>query len=400
MVGTQTGLGGRPEGDGEVLLELAIVVPTFKERDNVRPLLACLDRVLGDVPHEVIFVDDDSPDGTAHLIRQISLERPDVRVIQRIGRRGLGSACVEGMLATAAPYIAVMDADLQHDESILPEMLRVAKADPKVDLVVASRNIEGGSMGEFAKSRVGLSNMGRTISNMVCRCEVSDPMSGFFLLRRRFMEEVIPNVSAIGFKILVDLISSSERPVVLREVPYRFRNREHGESKLDTLVLVEYLQLVADKMIGQWIPPRFVLFGAVGLVGAVLYLALLALLYQAANVDFRTSLVVATIAAMTANFLLNNMVTYRDRRLKGAALITGLLSFYAACSVGAFVSVRVSEMARQSGVHWLLAGAAGVVIASIWNYSMTQFFTWRISRKAQQKRRAGGLVERSQVSSL
>ena len=382
------------------MLELAIVVPTFKERDNVRPLLACLDRVLAGVPHEVVFVDDDSPDGTAHLIRQISLERPDVRVLQRIGRRGLGSACVEGMLATAAPYIAVMDADLQHDESILPEMLRVIKAEPNVDLVVASRNIEGGSMGEFAKSRVGLSNLGRKISNMVCRCEVSDPMSGFFLLRRRFMEEVIPNVSAIGFKILVDLIASSARPVVLREVPYKFRNREHGESKLDTLVMVEYLQLVADKMIGQWIPPRYVLFGAVGLVGAALYMALLALLYRVLELDLRNSLLIATLAAMTSNFLLNNMVTYRDRRLKGTRLITGLLSFYGACSIGAVVSVRLTELAQQSGVNWFLAGAMGVIVASIWNYSMTQFFTWRISRKAQQKRRAGGLVERSQVSSL
>jgi dolichol-phosphate mannosyltransferase len=311
-------------------------------------------------------------------------------VLQRIGRRGLASACVEGMLATAAPYIAVMDADLQHDEKILPEMLRTIKADSKVDLVVASRNIEGGSMGEFAKSRVAISDMGRKLSNMVCRCEVSDPMSGFFLLRRNFMEEVIPNVSAIGFKILVDLISSSQRPVVLREVAYQFRNREHGESKLDTLVLVEYLQLVADKMVGQWIPPRFVLFGAVGMVGVALYLALLALFYRGMHMDFRISLVIATLAAMTSNFLLNNMVTYRDRRLKGGALIVGLLTFYVACSVGALVSIRVSELIEQSGLHWLVAGAAGILIASIWNYSMTQFFTWRISRKAQQKRRAGG----------
>ncbi len=373
------------------MLELAIVVPTFKERDNVQPLLTCLDRALQGISFEVIFVDDDSPDGTASLIRQISLTRPNVRVLQRLGRRGLASACVEGMMATAAPFIAVMDADLQHDESILPEMLAKVKADDSVDLVVASRNIEGGSMGEFAKSRVAVSNLGRKVSNMVCRCEVSDPMSGFFLLRREFMEEVAPNVSAIGFKILVDLISSCRRPVVLREVPYRFRNRAHGESKLDTLVLVEYLQLVADKMIGRWVPPRFVLFGAVGLVGAGLYLVLLALLYRLVNLDFRVSLLVATIAAMTSNFLLNNMVTYRDRRLKGAALFRGLLTFYAACAVGAVVAVRVSEMAQQSGFHWFLAGAAGVLIASIWNYSMTQFFTWRISRRAQERRRKGAI---------
>jgi dolichol-phosphate mannosyltransferase len=369
------------------MLELAIVVPTFKERGNIRPLLSLLDQALKGIEFEVIFVDDDSPDGTANLVRTVSLERRDVRVLQRVGRRGLASACVEGMMSTAAPYIAVMDADLQHDETILPEMLRRVRDEPGVDLAVASRNVEGGSMGEFTQSRVAVSDMGRKISSMVCRCEITDPMSGFFLVNRKFMEEVVPNVSAIGFKILVDLIASCKRPVVLREVPYRFRQREHGESKLDTLVLVEYLQLVADKMIGQWIPPRFVLFGAVGLVGAALYLALLALLFRAMDMDYRLSLVIATVAAMTSNFLLNNMITYRDRRLKGAALITGLLTFYVACSLGALVSVRLSEMWQSSGVHWLWAGVGGVLIASVWNYSMTQFFTWRINRKALQKAR-------------
>ena len=150
-------------------------------------------------------------------------------------------------------------------------------------------------------------------------------------------------------------------------------------------MLVEYLQLVADKVVGQWIPPRFVLFGTVGLVGVVLYLALLALFYRGLQMDFRVSLVAATVAAMTSNFLLNNMVTYRDRRLKGAGLLWGLLTFYAACSIGAVVSVLTSEMARQSGLHWLLAGAAGILIASVWNYSMTQFFTWRIHRRMRKR---------------
>ena len=236
------------------MLELAIVVPTFKERDNIRPLLACLDRVLTGVSFEVVFVDDDSPDGTANLIRRVSLERPDVRVLQRIGRRGLASACIEGMMATAAPYIAVMDADLQHDESILPEMLKVIR-ESGVDLVLASRNVDGGSMGDFAKSRVAVSDLGRSIARMISKTEVTDPMSGFFLLDRRFLEEVAPNLSAIGFKILLDLIASADRPLKVREVPYRFRQRQFGESKLDTLVLVEYLQLVADKLIGNLVPP-------------------------------------------------------------------------------------------------------------------------------------------------
>jgi dolichol-phosphate mannosyltransferase len=257
--------------------------------------------------------------------------------------------------------------------------------------VLASRNVDGGSMGDFEKKRVAVSDLGRSIARLICKTEVSDPMSGFFLLDRRFLEEVAPNLSAIGFKILLDLIASADRPLRVREVPYRFRLRQHGESKLDTLVLVEYLQLVADKMIGNLVPPRFVLFSAVGMVGAALYLAVLYILFQLLGYGFRPSLVAATIVAMTANFLLNNVITYRDRRLKGGELILGLLSFYLACSVGALVSIRVSELIQQSGLHWILAGMAGVLIASVWNYSMTQFFTWRVTRRVrgQRKFRAG-----------
>jgi dolichol-phosphate mannosyltransferase len=368
------------------MLELAIVVPAFNERDNIEPLLSGLDRALHGIEFEVIFVDDDSPDGTADAIREISLRRPGVRVLQRIHRRGLASACLEGMMATAAPYIAVMDADLQHDESILPEMLKSIRQ-AGADLVVASRNAASGSMGDFARERVAVSNIGRVLSRIVCRCEITDPMSGFFMLDRRFLEDVVADVSGIGFKILVDLVASSRRPVRLIEVPYRFRRRVHGESKLDSLVLVEYLQLIADKLVGGFIPPRFVLFGAVGAVGAALYLIALYLLYRTLHLDYRISLIAATLVAMTCNFLLNNITTYRDRRLKGWALIGGLLTFYAACAVGALVAVRVAEFAMQGGLHWFFAGAVGVALASVWNFTMTQLFTWRISRHTRPKRR-------------
>lgn len=369
------------------MLELAIVVPTFKERQNIEPLLELLDGVLKGTEFEVIFVDDNSPDGTAALVRRVSLQRPNVRVLQRVNRRGLASACVEGMMATAAPYIAVMDADLQHDESILPEMLRTIR-ESGADLVIASRNIEGGSMGEFAKKRVAISDLGRRISRIVCRCEISDPMSGFFLLDRRYLEEVVPDISAIGFKILVDVVASARRPVKIREVPYRFRQRVHGESKLDTLVLVEYLQLLADKLIGEWIPPRFILFGAVGAIGAALYLAVLYVLYHL-GMDFRQSLVAATVVAMTSNFLLNNVITYRDRRLRGSALFVGLLTFYAACSIGAVVAVRTSELTQAAGLHWFWAGAVGMLLASVWNFTMTQLFTWRLNRRVRVRRSVG-----------
>jgi len=367
--------------------ELAVIVPTFNERDNVMPFLEALAAALGQISYEVIFVDDDSPDGTSDVIREISQRDPRVRVLHRINRRGLASACVEGMLASSAPYLAVMDADLQHDETLLPQMLERLKT-KTLDVVVGSRNIAGGSMGEFAQSRVRLSMLGRRFSQSVCRCEINDPMSGFFVLSRPFLMEVVHGVSGIGFKILVDLLASCQRPVRLEEVPYRFRTRQHGESKLDILVGVEYLQLLLDKFIGDYVSPSFVLFSLVGASGVVLYLAVLWLQLSWLGVSFRQAQVVATLASMTTNFLLNNAITYRDRRLRGWNILHGLFLFYVACSFGVLINIETAEFARSAGFPWYAAGLLGLVLSSVWNYGVTRIFTWRAIRKVRAIRQA------------
>ncbi|MGH9663163.1 MAG: glycosyltransferase, partial [Bryobacteraceae bacterium] len=341
---------------------------------------------LAGVEYEVIFVDDDSPDQTAAAVRAIGRENPRVRALQRIHRRGLASACIEGMMATAAPYIAVMDADLQHDESLLIRMLNRLKAE-RLDLVAATRNAEGGSMGGFAASRVRLSHLGRTLSGMVSPCPLSDPMSGFFVADRRYLEEVVHSVSGIGFKILLDLVASSKRPVRFAEEPYRFRERLHGESKLDILVGLEYLQLLLDKLIGDILPPRFVIFGMVGAVGVVAHLAILFLVMRVAQGTFAAAQAVGTFAVMTLNFFLNNAITYRDRRLRGAAMAHGLLSFYTACSVGMFVNLRVAGFASDNGLSWYAAGFLGVTVSSVWNYAITAILTWRQRRREAGRRR-------------
>ena len=364
-------------------LELAVVVPTFRERENIQLLLDRLALALIGIEYEVIFVDDDSPDQTAAIIRAAGISNSRVRLLQRIHRRGLASACIEGMMATAAPYIAVMDADLQHDESILPRMLNTLKSE-RLDVVVASRNANGGSMGHFASSRVGISNLGRRLSGAISRCALSDPMSGFFVLDRRFLEEVVHSVSAIGFKILLDIVASSRRPVRFAEVPYRFRERLHGESKLDILAALEYLQLLLDKTIGDIVPPRFVIFGIVGALGVLAHLAFLFLLMRLAHQTFLSAQILGTFAVMTLNFFLNNAITYRDRRLRGAAMVHGLLSFYTACSVGTFVNLRVASFAAENGLPWYAAGFLGLAVSSVWNYTMTAILIWR-----QQRREAG-----------
>jgi dolichol-phosphate mannosyltransferase len=359
-------------------LELGIVIPTYNEIENIPLLLAALEKTLRGIEWEVVFVDDNSPDKTAELLRFLGLTNRRVRVLERIGRRGLSSACIEGMLATPAPYIAVMDADMQHDESILPMMLERMKSE-NLDVLVGSRKIEGGSMGEFARKRVWLSDLGTRISKLVCRCDVSDAMSGFFMVDRAYFQQVVPGLTGAGFKILVDLLSSSPSPPRLSEVPYHFRNRQLGESKLDINVELEYLYLLVDKVIGKWVPTRFVIYVLVGTFGLLVHLGVLALLYYRGHADFTVSQVTATFTAMTFNFLLNNVVTFRDRRLRGWRIVTGLLTFYLACSVGALMNVSLAKFLLDSHVVWYLAGILGMATSSVWNYGVNTVMTWRRS---------------------
>jgi dolichol-phosphate mannosyltransferase len=359
-------------------LELGIVIPTYNEIENIPLLLAALEKTLRGIEWEVVFVDDNSPDKTAALLRFLGLTNRRVRVLERIGRRGLSSACIEGMLATPAPYIAVMDADMQHDESILPMMLERMKSE-NLDVLVGSRKIEGGSMGEFARKRVWLSDLGTRISKLVCRCDVSDAMSGFFMVDRAYFQQVVPGLTGAGFKILVDLLSSSPSPPRLSEVPYHFRNRQLGESKLDINVELEYLYLLVDKVIGKWVPTRFVIYVLVGTFGLLVHLGVLALLYYRGHADFTVSQVTATFTAMTFNFLLNNVVTFRDRRLRGWRIVTGLLTFYLACSVGALMNVSLAKFLLDSHVVWYLAGILGMATSSVWNYGVNTVMTWRRS---------------------
>lgn len=363
----------------ERMIDLAIVVPTFNERENARVLLAALEKALVGIEWEVIFVDDNSPDGTAEEVRRIASQDRRVRILERIGRRGLSSACIEGMLATPAPYIAVMDGDMQHDEGILAKMLECIKSN-QLDVVVGSRNIPGGSMGEFSQDRVWLSNLGSRISRLVCHCETSDAMSGFFIVDRKYFQEVVRRLTGRGFKILVDLLASSKREVRIADVPYHFRNRQRGESKLDVNIELEYLYLLIDKVIGTVVPTRFVLFVIVGFLGVLVHLSCLGLFYLVAKASFALSQALATWVAMTSNFLLNNVVTFRDRRLKGMKLIIGLFTFYAACSVGALLNVSFANFLLNFAVPWYLAGAAGAAISSVWNYGVNTVFTWRRSR--------------------
>jgi dolichol-phosphate mannosyltransferase len=360
-------------------LELSVVIPTYKERQNVAPLVASLEAALQGINWEVIFVDDHSPDHTADTIRELAMTNPRVRILERIGRRGLSSACIEGMMASPAPYLAVMDADMQHDETVLPEMLRLLQS-RNLDVVVGSRRTAGGSMGEFAKKRVRLSDLGSRVSKLVCHCDVTDPMSGFFVVDSHFFRASVPHLTGAGFKLLVDILASSPTSPRVAEVPYRFRNRLAGESKLDVNVELEYLFLIVDKILGRYLPARFVVFVAVGSLGLLIHLSILGIFHRFDAAAFSTGQTVATLSAMMFNFFLNNLVTFRDRRLKGIALLRGIVVFYAACSMGVLINLSFAHRLFSAGLPWYLAGISGVAVTSFWNYGVNTIVTWRRTR--------------------
>ena len=356
--------------------ELTLVIPTFNEHDNVHALVHSLESVLQDCEWEVIFVDDDSPDGTANMVRQIARSNPRVRCIQRLRRRGLASACIEGILASSSPYIAIMDADLQHDESILPEMLKAIK-ESQVDLVIGSRYSIGGSTGELAPFRVWISRQATMLSRLVLRSPITDPMSGFFMLRRAFFEKIMRKLSGKGFKILLDIIITAGENVHIRELPYSMRKRVHGESKLDARVIWEFFTLIVHKYSGRVVPYQFLSFATVGFTGIFVHLATLWFTYKYLNVEFIYSQISATLVAMTSNFILNNEFTFKENKLRGKRWLYGLLSFYVACTFGAVINVAVADLLFERSVHWWVSGTAGAIAGAVWNYAITTTFTWK-----------------------
>jgi dolichol-phosphate mannosyltransferase len=355
---------------------LSVVVPTFNERDNVRKLYGKLETALTGIAWEVVYVDDNSPDGTWEVVRELARQDSRVRCIRRIGRRGLSGACIEGILASCAPYAAVMDADLQHDETQLPKMLSLLGSG-SAELVVGSRYVEGGSADSFNRQRASASVFATEVAKRVLGVEVADPMSGFFMIRRDRFEELAPQLSTQGFKILLDVIATAHGKLKTLEVPYTFGSRLHGESKLDSMVALDFLGLVLAKLTNDAVSLRFLLFAMVGGTGLVVHLGTLFLGLNVFELPFAEAQGLGAFIAMTSNFILNNFLTYRDQRLKGFAILRGLLAFYLVCSVGLFANVGVAFSVYDQEPIWWLAGAAGALMGVVWNYAMSGLFVWR-----------------------
>jgi dolichol-phosphate mannosyltransferase len=331
--------------------QLSIIVPTYCEAENIGP--------------------------TIDAVRARGEHDGRLRVIRRVGRRGLAGAVIEGMLASAAETVAVIDADLQHDEKLLPEMLRRIEAG-NADLVIATRYAQSGAAdGGFSKLRRNASTLATRLTNLLLRTNVSDPMSGFFMIRRDAVDDIAPKLSTGGFKLLLDILASAPAGLRVVEMPYQFRPRQIGTSKLDALVIADFIGLLLAKLTGNRISPRFFLFALVGATGLVVHLATLRAVLITAHIPFNAAQLIAAFVAMTSNFFLNNALTFRDRRLTGVAAFTGLLSFYLVCSVGTLANVGVAELIYLRDASWWRAGNAGAVMAAVFNYAVSSMLTWR-----------------------
>lgn len=355
-------------------VDLSIVVPTFNERDNLIELVDGVAAALAGVSWEVIFVDDDSPDETAALARRLHRSAGQVRVLQRLGRRGLSSACIEGMLASSAPFLIVMDADLQHDPALLPVLFTMLRHD-RSDLVVASRYMPGGELGDWTPARARISRLATRTARWLLDVSLTDPMSGYFGLRRELLETVAPRLSGVGFKILLDLVLSAPSGVRLHEVPFRFGVRRHGESKLSARVVWDLALLVLDKTIGRVIPVRFLAFASVGAFGVLVHFSVLAAA-MALSRPFVASQVAATATAIVINYAINNALTYRDRARRGWRWLTGLFSFALICGFGAAANIGVAAFLFDHQARWPLAALAGVLAGAVWNYAASARYTW------------------------
>jgi dolichol-phosphate mannosyltransferase len=361
--------------------KLSVVAPTYREAVNVPVLFERLKSVLAGVEWEMIVVDDDSPDGTADIASSLAHDDPRMRCVRRVNRLGLAGAVIEGILSSSADFVAVIDADLQHDENALPAM-RQALIDG-ADLAIGTRVVDEETEKGLSPARQKLSDAGAAVFKLVSGVAVRDPMSGFFMIRRRLVAAIAPKLSPDGFKILADILLSLPEGVKVVETPYVFRKRQAGESKLTALVGLDFLGLVVHHATGGALPIRFALFAAVGASGLIVHLAALKLLVGLYGPpSFGYEQFVATLVAMTSNFLINNEVTYREHRYRGWRKLVGLAYFSLVCSVGAVANVNIASWLYQNRPVWWVAGLAGALVGVVWNYAVSSAFVWRRRRSS------------------
>lgn len=365
-----------PGADLGAPAELSIIIPTFNEARNIAELAQRVARALPHTQWEIIVVDDDSPDGTAAAAKALGAANRRVRCLRRVARRGLAGACIEGILSSSAPFVAVMDGDLQHDETLLAKMLAHLEAG-ETDLVVGTRYVDGGDSSAFGKTRGALSRIANDTAQRLLGTKLSDPMSGFFMLRREIVEAHAAALQPEGFKILLDIATTAGPDLRIAEEPYSFRTRFAGESKFDVRIGLEFIGLLLSKLSFGVVTPRFLIFALVGTTGLGVHLLMLKTGLIAVRLAFPAAQALATFTAMGNNFVLNNLLTYRDRRLHGLAMLKGFAGFCVIGAAGALANVGLAAWLYSERPIWWAAGLAGALMGALWNYSMSSRFVWR-----------------------
>ncbi len=360
---------------------LSLVLPTYNEAQNLPILLPKIEEELQGMSHEVIVVDDDSPDGTPRVAHALTERYPHLRVLRRIGRRGLSSAVVEGFLAANGDVLAVMDADGQHDIALLPTLSQALKGGANV--AIGSRYVAGGGVGKWDERRYTLSKIATHLAIRLCRVHVCDPMSGFFAIDRQTFEAALPKLNPKGFKILLDLLVHLPAGAAVRELPFTFGERLHGESKLSRRVQIEFLEYLYEVTLGRFIPLTFVKYCIVGSLGVLVHLStyffirMLLAEQEVSLFGFSLSVLGAIETAIIFNFLLNNLWTFAHARLRGFGALFGFLKFNAACAIGAIANYGVSAFLFSRGWAELLSVIIGAFVGIFWNYTMNRLITWR-----------------------
>lgn len=361
---------------------LSLILPTYNESENLPRLLPKIEQVLANTPHELIVVDDDSPDRTWELAQELTKNDEHIHVIRRIGRRGLSSAIMEGFLAAKGEVLAVMDADGQHDIALLPKLY--AATQDNAELAIGSRYVEGGGVGEWDERRQYLSRLATRLAKWMCRVPVEDPMSGFFAIRKQTFDAVAEKLNPKGFKMLLDILVCIPEGAVVRELPYAFGIREHGKSKMSWKVQLDFLEYLYDASLGRFIPLLFVKYCIVGTLGVGVHMGayvLFSSLFRNGSdltvFNFSVSVLLAVETAILFNFLLNNIWTFSHMRLRGTAAIVGFLKYNAACTFGALANMAVSTFLFSLGLIELLSVAIGAFTGVVWNYTMSRMLTWK-----------------------
>ncbi len=360
--------------------DLSVVIPSYNEAENIPVLLDRLAAVLQHLDYEIIVVDDDSPDGTWQIVQAIGASDPRVRLIRRTAVKGLSSAVVAGLRESVGRCMVVMDADLQHDEQIIPAMYQRVIADQH-DVCVGSREAEGGSYGTWSYSRRIVSAGARMLANLALGRLTRDPMSGFFALSHTYFDATVDKVNPQGFKILIEFLARGKNPKVC-ELGYEFGNRLHGQTKLNSSVAIDYLLALVDLRFGWFVPHQFVKFGLVGLLGSIINFLGFATV-QGMGFSVTLAVLVGVELAIIWTYLGNNFFTFTPMTFRGRDLAIGFLHYQAVCCYGLVVQLAVVRLvlseypAMSNSLFTLyLTYLVAVVFAAVGNFFLHSYYTW------------------------